>query len=112
MPANFVSRFKRQWQELAASAAGRRFQDRYHRRREKSQSPLMRMITGVAGLVLLVAGVLMLFVPGPGALTMLVGAALLAERSLVAARVLDWLELKSRDLARWARQAWRKAAQR
>ncbi|MBS0569865.1 MAG: hypothetical protein JSS28_04615 [Proteobacteria bacterium] len=55
------------------------------------------------GFVLLGAGLAMLVLPGPGLLTCLVGAALIAGESLLVARWLDWLDLRAERL--WAR--WR-----
>jgi hypothetical protein len=94
-------RFGQQWQELAASQPGKRFQERYHCQREHGGSPVMQIDSVVAGIVLFIAGMIMLFVPGPGILAMLVGAALLAEGPLVAARTLDWQELNLRRMVEW-----------
>lgn len=48
----------------------------------------------VFGAVLaIVAGLIMLVLPGPGLLVMIAGAALLAEESLFTARLLDRFEL-------------------
>ena len=44
----------------------------------------------------MLAGVAFLPLPGPGLLIIAVGALLMAEVSLSAARALDWLELKAR----------------
>jgi len=38
-----------------------------------------------------------------------IGAALLAERSLVMARCLDWIEVKVRHLIAWGTRWWAKA---
>jgi hypothetical protein len=56
----------------------------------------MRMLTIVGGTLLVGVGVVMLVAPGPGILVIGVGGALLAEESLTAARILDWLELRIR----------------
>ena len=56
------------------------------------------------GLLLLALGLLMLVLPGPGLLTGLVGAALIAGESAFAARQLDRADLWT--LRRWRR--WRK----
>ena len=50
----------------------------------------------------MLAGVVMLVMPGPGLLAMILGAALIAEESLIAARLLDRLDrFFTRQYARW-----------
>ena len=49
------------------------------------------MISGV-GVVLMLAGLAMLVLPGPGALVLIIGAALIAEESLAVARILDRID--------------------
>lgn len=53
------------------------------------------------GLLLLGLGLVMLVLPGPGLLTGLVGAALIAGESRTVARWLDTLDL-------WAARAWQR----
>jgi hypothetical protein len=55
---------------------------------------------------LLIVGVTLLVVPGPGVLFLAVGAALLAEDSYPLARQLDHAELRARDIVT---ALWRKA---
>ncbi|OJY93397.1 MAG: hypothetical protein BGP25_02965 [Lysobacterales bacterium 63-13] len=93
---------KRQWQHFVSMPSGRRFQTR-HRLRRPQGSSLWRkaLIVGLGGLVML-AGVVMLVMPGPGLLAMILGAALIAEESLIAARLLDRLDrFFTRQYARW-----------
>jgi hypothetical protein len=40
-------------------------------------------------------------------LVIFIGAGLIAQQSLLAARALDWSELQSRKLADWASGVWR-----
>lgn len=57
------------------------------------------------GLLLLALGLIMLVLPGPGLLTGLVGAALIAGESRVVARWLDGLDLlAARIWAQWRRR--------
>ena len=59
------------------------------------------LISGLGGLIM-VAGVAMLVLPGPGLLALVIGAALIAEESLFAARVLDRIDLwGTHGLQRW-----------
>ena len=67
----------------------------------KAQSGLVgRVLYVTGGAAVFLAGLVMLFVPGPGMLAMLVGAGLLADQSLLVARALDWLELSARRTIR------------
>ena len=91
--------------DFTAAPPGKRFQQRYRHRQRRPHRLLMQIVSVGVGLALLFAGVVMLFIPGPGVLAMLAGAALLAERSFLVARALDWLEVKLRRVARWARGA-------
>jgi hypothetical protein len=54
------------------------------------------MLTILGGTALIAVGLVMLVAPGPGILVVAIGGALLAEESLLAARALDWLEVKIR----------------
>lgn len=62
-----------------------------------------------AGAVILFAGLVMLITPGPGWLTIFLGAAILAEESLIMARALDRLELWVRAMTRSLRLRWQRA---
>jgi hypothetical protein len=65
------------------------------------------MQIGIAVLILIV-GIAMMPLPGPGFPIVLVGAALLARESSRAARALDWLEVKIRSVWAWGVHRWRK----
>jgi hypothetical protein len=85
--------------EITQSAPGRRFQERY--RRKQSDSAWKRGGFVCVGVVLTLAGIFFLVVPGPGIPILLVGLALLAQTSATVARLLDRSEVK---LRRW----WKK----
>lgn len=57
--------------------------------------------------MVIAAGVFMLVAPGPGLLVVFLGAVLVAQQSLLAARTLDWLELRLRALTAWFLRIWR-----
>ena len=62
----------------------------------------------MTGVVLLVAGILMLVLPGPGLLVILIGLALLATEFAWARRVLDRLKAVGRRAAQTRRRVARK----
>ena len=51
-------------------------------------------------------GAVALPAPGPGILVLALGAGMIARESRVAARVLDWIELRLHGAWAWARVAW------
>ena len=83
---------RRQWDHFAASSSGRRFEARYRLRRARRYGFLWRILISGAGVALMLAGLAMLVLPGPGILALIIGAALIAEESLVAARILDRMD--------------------
>jgi hypothetical protein len=99
-------RLKGEWQKFLQSPPGRRFIDRYLRRRQKKSSAYGRFISIALGIVMLTAGLIMLVVPGPGIVSTLLGLGVLAEQSQLMARAMDWLDLRSRRVAKWLRGFW------
>jgi uncharacterized membrane protein HdeD (DUF308 family) len=81
---------------FARSPPGRRFQELYERRAPRSI--LKRWGRLLGGVLLCLAGLVMLVAPGPGILILLIGGALMAQESVAVARVLDRAELRIR---RW-----------
>lgn len=73
-----------------------------------SQRGAMRILKVVGGFALLLAGVVMLVLPGPGWLTIAGGLALLATEFLWARRWLDAIK----NLARKGRDALQRTTQR
>ncbi|MGH7765892.1 MAG: PGPGW domain-containing protein [Candidatus Binatia bacterium] len=102
-----LERLKRRWRHFKAGTPGRRFQQQYDRRRESGRSPVKKVLFIGLGTLLMVAGVFFLFVPGPGLLVLVLGAALIAQQSLLAARTLDSIEIRVRKLLNWILGAWR-----
>ena len=101
---------RKQWRHFKAMPSGRRFQTRYRMRGSDSGGVTRKVLMcGLGGLVVL-AGVIMLVLPGPGMLAILVGATVIAEESLFAARVLDRIDLWATGVyTRWrARRTLRK----
>ena len=106
MQVNVQRRFKEEWQAFLRSPPGRRLQDRYHRRQLQKPGAAGRLLSIAIGIAMLAAGFVMLFVPGPGILAILFGAGLIAEQSHFAARTLDRMELKARQVAQWFKRIW------
>jgi hypothetical protein len=91
---------KRRWRRLKAGEPGARFQRQYRENRGSRKSGLRRWGALAAGGGLILVGIVLLFIPGPGLLLIGVGAAVLARESRLAARGLDWLEVRGRRVIR------------
>ena len=103
-------KFKQTWRRLKAAKPGQRFQQEFRRRHGAGRSPIQKVLLIVGGLLLMAAGFLLLFIPGPGLVFLFVGGFLIAQQSLVAARVLDWSEIRLRKLLAWSLRAWRRSS--
>lgn len=101
---------KRQWQHFMATPSGRRFETRHRMRRAHASGMARKLLISGIGVLIVLAGIAMLVLPGPGMLAIVVGAALVAEESLLAARLLDRIDRwGTRRYERWrARRAARK----
>jgi len=96
--------WRQRWRSFREQPAGERFQGRYRRRANRS-GILRKTVMMLLGLFLLVIGVAMIVLPGPGLICVFFGAGLLAEESLFAARLLDRVDLAiDRGIARWRRR--------
>ena len=84
------------WHEFKSDPPGSRFTRRYQRRRRNHRGWLQSALTLAGALLAIVAGLIMLVLPGPGMLALLLGAGLIAEESLFAARGFDRAELSLR----------------
>ncbi len=102
--------FKQTWRRFKAGNPGQRFQREFRRRHSAGRSPIQKALLIVGGLLLMAAGFLLLFIPGPGLVFLFVGGFLIAQQSLVAARVLDWSEIRLRKLLAWSLRAWRRSS--
>ena len=91
-PDSMKSFLKREYRKLKASPPGRRFQELHRRRVEKRKS--RQPWLAIAGLPVLLFGIFLLFVPGPGVIFVVVGLALFAQESPFVARALDAAELR------------------
>jgi hypothetical protein len=95
---------KRRWRRLKAGQPGARFQRQYRENRESRKSVLQRWGSAAAGVGLILVGILLLFIPGPGLVLIAAGGAVLARESQVLARAMDWAEVRGRRLWRRVRR--------
>ena len=67
-----------------------------------------RIVQAGLALVLFAIGVILVFIPGPAILFFALSGAMVASESRLAARGLDWTELKLRVLFAWGTRHWKK----
>ena len=107
-----LEKLKTQWRDLRRGRPGHRFQERFERNQQsRSRRPrFTRFLKPILGIVLLAAGVVFCFIPGPGLPFVIIGAGLLADVSRTVARGMDWLELRIRNVIAWACRWWNHAS--
>jgi uncharacterized protein (TIGR02611 family) len=91
---------REQWRAIRTAKPGTRFQNRYERRKGRRCSAWVKPFYLMLGGALFLAGLVLMPAPGPGFLVVFIGAGMLAEESLLAAKAFDWVELKLRALFR------------
>lgn len=102
-----LEELKQSWHYFKAAPPGKRFQQHFKRRQQARSSSFQKVLFIGGGLLLIVAGLVLLLIPGPGSILLLLGAALIAQESFVAARALDWIEIRVRKLVAWSMKVWR-----
>ena|SRR5436190_4523926 len=95
------------WHDLKHGQPGRRFQEHYLHRQAGRRGVLAKYATIIAGILVFLAGLVLMPLPGPGSLIAILGASLLAKEFHGAARALDWLEVRIRSLITWTSKIWR-----
>ena len=105
-----IKRFRRSWHGFSDGRTGRRFRDRYHRRRRSGKKTRLTTILALTGgLALMLAGLVMVVAPGPGWITFFLGLGVVSGEFLPAARLMDRGEVKARKLIRKAAKLWRRS---
>jgi uncharacterized protein (TIGR02611 family) len=106
--AEKLKEIKRDWQEFTRGEPGSRFQDRYRRRQQEEQGhTAKRILLIMLGAIIAVVSLLSAPLPGPGLATVFLGLMILGGELLPAARLLDWLELRLREIWQFIERVWR-----
>ena len=103
-----LTRLKKYWQSVENGRPGSRFQEQYEKERKKHKSPAGRVLRIAAGALLIPVGLFFLAVPGPGLVIIALGAVLIAREFRFAAIILDWIEVRGRQVFKWARERWQR----
>lgn len=103
-----MTSLKKNWRTFKRGTPGKRFQSAYENaRRHRKDTPLwFRILRLGLALVALALGVVFAVIPGPAFVFFAIGGVLLATESRRVSIALDWLELRLRELGRWARKRW------
>lgn len=104
--AGMIGRLKGDWREFTESKPGERFKARYHRRQQEPGHFAKRVLLVILGSVIAVGSLFTAPLPGPGFATVFLGLAILAGEVLPAARLLDWSEVRLRQLWRFVQDVW------
>ncbi|HUS31930.1 MAG TPA: PGPGW domain-containing protein [Kofleriaceae bacterium] len=102
--ASGFAQLKHEWQAFKDDEPGERFED--HHDRMKHASKGFNIGATALGVFLLLAGIVLCVIPGPGTPLIVFGLALLAARWQRAAKVLDRGELKVRKGGRRLKRWW------
>lgn len=102
---------KKYWQRLRQARPGERFQELYKQRQNTRRTLWPRLLFVGLGLLLVIIGFILMFVPGPGSVIALLGAAMLAQESRFVARLLDRAEVTLWQCLAWAKRYWASSSQ-
>lgn len=104
---SMIGRLKGDWEEFRESKPGKRFKDRYRRRQQEPGHMVKRILLVILGSVIALGSLFTAPLPGPGFATVFLGLAILAGELLPAARLLDWSEVRLRQLWQFVQDVWR-----
>lgn len=85
-------KLKKNWKTLKEGEHGERFRAFYDERQKNRSSKAARFVTVGIGVVLIVGGAAIGWLPGPGGFVAIFGLALLAQEFRPLAAALDWIE--------------------
>jgi uncharacterized membrane protein YbaN (DUF454 family) len=102
-----VGRARCEWRRFRDDEPGSRFSN-YRRRLHEHASRTLRACCIGCAVLLIIAGIAMCFLPGPGLLVLFLGLAMFGGESRRLARWLDRMEPASRRRAAAAKRWWRR----
>lgn len=91
-PGSPLGALKKYWHELKEAPSGERFRNFYDVRQETRQSPAARIVSITIGIVLVLLGLSIGWLPGPGGFVAIIGLALLAQEFRPLAALIDATE--------------------
>jgi hypothetical protein len=103
---NALAEVKQEWKHFRDDRPGERFSK--HRERMKKKPRSHNAVALGLGLLLVVGGGVLLFMPGPGSLLIGFGIAVIASHSQKLARLLDRAEPRARRAGGWVKRTWQR----
>lgn len=103
-----LAKLESQWRAFKHDEPGHRFEHQHERMKKQGKGLLVG--AAIVGGLLVAAGIVLLFIPGPGLLVSIFGLALVAGVSGRLARVLDRIEPPVRRAAKRAKRWWARAS--
>ena len=101
-----MSAWREEFEAFKRSAPGRRFRERFERMKAVPRPAHERVARCLCGVIVMLVGIVLVPLPGPGWLIVGFGVTLLAQESRRIADFCDRLEMRFRSLGgRW--RAWR-----
>ena len=107
--AGHIRNLREEWRRFRADEPGRRFVNHHERARQHRSWWKIAARIGV-GALLIVWGIILWVLPGPGWLFVIFGLALLAGVSGRISRFMDAAEVKARRMLAWAWRVWKRSA--
>ena len=101
---------KQSWNRFQAIPTGRRFITSYNKQHKTGGVQPKAVLQIGVGLLLMIAGGVMLVIPGPGIPVLIGGAVLIARHVKPAARALDWLDVRIRRLLKAMKREWKQSS--
>lgn len=103
---------RQNWRQMKKGTPGHRFRQfhEWRQKRRESGFSLERVVVLGGGVLLLLGGLAIGWLPGPGGFISVFGAALLATEFRPLARLLDWAEVRGRRVMRWIHDFWRRSS--
>lgn len=91
---------RKSWNKLKQAEPGRRFREfhDYRKKRRQHHTSIWHIVPVGTGLLLLIGGLAIGWLPGPGGFIAIFGVALLATEFRFLARALDWSEIQFRRI--------------
>lgn len=105
-----MEQVKQQWKEFKEAKPGSRFEQLYERCHEDGVSPLIRFVLPALGVLLVIAGIILIPAPGPGHLTLALGLGLIGTAIKPLSRFMDRAEIKVRAAVSEVKALWRQAS--
>jgi hypothetical protein len=104
------STLAKSWNSLTRGKPGHRFRDRYHRNQKSdtARSWFWQIVRFVLAAVALAIAIVLAVIPGPAIVFFIISGALISSDWLWMARLMDWSEVRLRQLWDAAMRIWRR----